>query len=368
MTHDVADDGVQDRPSALRKRAVGAVLALAVIAAIYGFVLPSIASYDDVWDTLGEMSRVETTGLVALAGFNLWTYLPLLTSVLPGLRQRQAFVVNNSSTAVSNTMPGGGALGVAVTYTMYRSWGFSNQAIGLSVVASGIWNNFVKLGLPIVALALLAIAGEAEASLVAASFVGVLILAGAVLGFGLILRSEHLAQRLGERAALIVAPVLRLGRRAAPTGWGPRAVEFRESVIDLVTDRWLRITTATVVSHITLFFVLLIAVRNVGISNAQVSWAAVLAAFAFGRLVSAIPVTPGGLGVIELGYVAALSVGVGSAVETRIVTAVLLFRAVTFIPPIAIGGFTYLFWKRNNTWRRPVNDSVPAVTDLGVPA
>ncbi len=365
MTHDVTDEKAKDRQSPIRQRIAGAALALLVVAVIYGFVLPSIASYGDVWDTLGEMSRLETTSLVVLAGFNLWTYLPLLTSVLPGLRQRQAFIVNNSSTAVSNTMPGGGALGVAVTYTMYRSWGFSNQAIGLSVVASGIWNNFVKLGLPIVALALLAIAGEAEASLVAASLVGVLILAGAIIVFGLILRSEHLAQRLGERAARIVAPVLRFGHRAAPAGWGPKAAEFRASVIQLVAGRWLRITTATVVSHITLFFVLLVAVRNVGISDAQVGWAAVLAAFAFGRLISAIPVTPGGLGVIELGYVAALSVGVGSAVETRIVAAVLLFRAVTFIPPIVIGGFTYLFWKRNATWRCEVNGSAPVNTDLG---
>lgn len=353
------------RRSTNRNRAAAAALAIVVIAVVYGFVLPSIASYGDVWDTLADMSRLETTSLAVLAGFNLWTYLPLLTSVLPGLRQRQAFVVNNSSTAVSNTMPGGGALGVAVTYTMYRSWGFSNQAISLSVVASGIWNNFVKLGLPVVALALLAIAGEAEASLVAASLVGVLVLAGAVISFGLILRSEDLAQRLGERAARVMASILRLGRRNPPNGWGRKAVEFRASVIELVAGRWLRITRATIVSHITLFFVLLVALRNVGISNDQVGWATVLAAFAFGRLVSAIPVTPGGLGVIELGYIAALSVGVDSAVETRIVAAVLLFRAVTFIPPIIIGGFTYLFWKQNSTWRRPVKDPTPVNTDLG---
>ena len=107
------------------------------------------------------------------------------------------------------------------------------------------------------------------------------------------------------------------------------------------------------VSHITLFFVLLVALRHVGVDNATVGWATVLASFAFGRLVSAIPVTPGGLGVIELGYVAALSVGVGHAVETKIVAAVLLFRAITFAPPIVIGGFTYLYWRRNTSWRRP---------------
>ena len=47
---------------------------------------------------------------------------------------------------------------------MCRSWGFSNTAISLSVIVSDIWNTFTKLGLAIIALAILAIAGEASTS------------------------------------------------------------------------------------------------------------------------------------------------------------------------------------------------------------
>ena len=320
---------------------------------IFGFALPVFADYGDVWDTVASMTWLEVTTLIALAAFSLWTYLPLLTSVLPGSTHRQAFVVNNSSTAVSNTLPAGAAFGVGVTYSMYRSWGFSNTAISLSVIVSGIWNAFVKLGLPIIALAFLAIADEANSSLVVASLIGVLVLFGAVTLFGLILRSRRFARRMGRQAARIAAPGLRVARRPSPDGWGHRASEFRESIIGLVAERWLRITLATLVSHLTLFVILLVALRNVGVAESDVSWARVLAAFAFGRLITTIPVTPGGLGVIELGYVAALSFGVGEAIETRVVAAVLLFRALTFIPPILIGGFTALFWKRNTSWREP---------------
>jgi len=341
------------------------VLSVLVIAAIFGFALPLFADYRDVWNTITDMTWLEVATLAAIAMFNLWTYLPLLTSVLPGLKQRQAFVVNNSSTAISNTMPGGGALGVGVTYSMYRSWGFSNTAISLSVIVSGIWNTFTKLGLPIVALAILAIAGEASTSLIAASLVGVAILAGAVTLFALVLRSAPLAARIGQRIQRMASPVLIRFGRTAPTGWPERAVDFRSSVTELVAARGPRITAATVTSHITLFFVLLVALRHVGVSDADVGWATVLAAFAFGRLVTAIPITPGGLGVIELGYVAALSVGVNDLVETRIVAAVLLFRAITFIPPIVIGAFTYLFWRRNTTWRRP--QAMSASPDLDTP-
>ena len=43
----------------------------------------------------------------------------------------------------------------------------------VSLVVSGIWNNFVKLGMPIIALTLLAVTGKANGSKMIAAFVGV---------------------------------------------------------------------------------------------------------------------------------------------------------------------------------------------------
>lgn len=366
---DECDANATRRMTRSTRRVLDFGVSIGVMAVIFGFALPVFADYGDVWDTVASMTWLEVSTLIALAAFSLWTYLPLLTSVLPGSTQRQAFVVNNSSTAVSNTLPAGAAFGVGVTYSMYRSWGFSNTAISLSVIVSGIWNAFVKLGLPIIALAFLAIADEANSSLVVASLVGVAVLCGAVTLFGVILRSTRFASSMGRQAARIAAPGLRVARRPSPDRWGQRASEFRESIIELVAERWLRITLATLVSHLTLFVILLVALRNVGVAESDVSWARVLAAFTFGRLITTIPVTPGGLGVIELGYIAALSFGVGESVETRVVAAVLLFRALTFIPPILIGGFTSLFWKRNTSWReRQHADDSASLDELCVSA
>ena len=107
------------------------------------------------------------------------------------------------------------------------------------------------------------------------------------------------------------------------------------------------------------FLVLLVSLRQVGVSEQEVSWAQALAAFSFGRLLTAIPITPGGLGVIELGYVAALSVGVSEAVRAQIVAAVIVFRVLTFLPPILIGAVSYLFWQHNTSWRRPIGSREP---------
>ncbi|HEX2424600.1 MAG TPA: hypothetical protein VHM47_01820 [Actinomycetota bacterium] len=52
---------------------------------------------------------------------------------------------------------------------MYRSWRFSPSAIALSVATTGIWNIFMKLALPIVALGLLALNHQARGGIVTAS-------------------------------------------------------------------------------------------------------------------------------------------------------------------------------------------------------
>ena len=73
-----------------------------------------------------------------------------------------------------------------------------------------------------------------------------------------------------------------------------------------------------------MFFVLLLSLRHMGISEEEISAAKVLAVFSFRRLLSAVPMTPGGLGVIELGYVGGL-VGPGEQ-KAAAVAAVLIFR------------------------------------------
>jgi uncharacterized protein (TIRG00374 family) len=97
------------------------------------------------------------------------------------------------------------------------------------------------------------------------------------------------------------------------------------------------------VSHLSLFLVLLLALRHVGVSDAQVGWAEALGAFAVVRLLSGIPITPGGLGIVELGLSAALVVAGGPKVE--VVAAVLLYRALTYLAQIPFGAATYAAWK-----------------------
>lgn len=348
-------ESAPERSSPLR-RALQGLVSLTVVVAIFAFVLPQFASYSDVWEAIRDMTWLEVTTLLAVTAWNLITYWFVLMSVLPGLSFPQAAVVNQTSTAVANSVPGGGAIAVGVTFAMERSWGFTNSAITLAVLVSGVFNNFAKLGFPVVALALLALEGGANPALVVAAAAGVAMLIAVIAVFALILRSRQLAVTIGNGLGRVASRLLRLVRRPPVTAGGEAAARFRDQTIGLLGKRWTWTTLATLVSHASLFVVLLVALRHVGVSQEEVTWIEALAAFSFIRLVAALPITPGGLGVVELGLVAALQSGLDDVTKAQVVAAVLVFRFLTFVLPVPLGAGTYLFWRRNRSWRRPVPD------------
>ena len=333
------------------KRIIQALISLAIVAGIFLGVMPLIADYGDVFDTIRAMTGLEIGSLVAFGLWNLMTYWFVLTAALPGLRLREAAVVNQASTAVSNTLPGGGVIGVGVSVAMLTSWGFTIGSIGRSAVVTGIWNNFVKLGMPVLALALLALDGELTPARVMAAAIGIIVLISAVVLFGLLLRSDRLARAIGQGIGHAVNWARSLFRKEPIEGWGERSSGFRTDTIGLLRHRWLWLTVATLLSHISLYLVLLVALRHVGVSQEELSWIAVLAAFAFVRLISALPLTPGGVGVVELGYAAVLTIGLDDITSAQVVAAILVFRAVTYLLPIPLGLISYVIWRLNKTWK-----------------
>jgi putative heme transporter len=332
------------------RKILQAAFSAVVVIAIFAFAFPKLASYSEVWAAVEAMTWLEIGTLVLAALWNIVTYWFVMMSSLPGSNIWQSMKVNQTSTAVANTLPGGGALGIGVTYAMYTSYGFSNSEIALSILVSGIWNNFVKLGMPIVALGFLVLEGHTGGGSLAASLIGLAVLAGAIVAFAMVLSSDRLAAKVGSALAKPVNFARKLFRKPSAEDLAESAVRFRRQTVHLLERRWVWLTLATLVSHVSLFLVLLLSLRAVGVSNTEVSWAEALAAFAFIRLLTALPITPGGLGVVELGLTAALISAGGQ--DAQVAAAVLVYRALTYLPPIPIGAFMYIKFTRGAEARK----------------
>ncbi|HEY4727211.1 MAG TPA: lysylphosphatidylglycerol synthase transmembrane domain-containing protein [Actinomycetes bacterium] len=337
-----ATEGTARRSSPARM-AARIVIALVLIVVIFWYLLKDI-SLADVWAAITAMTWTELAGLAVVAGWNLVTYALVWMTVTPGLGFGRAMVMTQATTAITNTVPAGSAIGIGMTYAMLHSWGFSRSRTTIAVLVSGVWNAFAKLAIPVLALALLALQGDATAARVTAAAFGIGGLIAAIVVFALMLRSEHMAKRVGVIAGRIASRLLALIRRPPVQGWEIATVKFRNRTVDLLEHGWFPITAATVVSHLSLYLVLLVCLRDVGVSDAEVGWAEVLAVFAFARLATAIPITPGGAGVVEAVLITGLSAAGGDKAE--VVAAVLVYRALTWGLPVLVGVVCLLWWRR----------------------
>jgi putative heme transporter len=317
---------------------------VAVVVATFAFVLPRIADYRDVWGVVKTLSWPEVALLLGATLLNLVTFAPPWMAALPGLRFRQAFVVTQASTASTYLAPAGVAVGMALSFAMLRAWGFASSAVALAVAVTGVWNQLAMLAFPTVALALLALSGDALTALDTIAAVGFAILVVIVAGFAAGLSSPRLARRVGDFAARIVSWGLRLLRKE-PVDWdGAAFVRFRSQTNRLLKGRWHVLTLATLAGQLAVFLVLLVSLRVLGVSEGDVSAVEAFAAWSLVRLLGSIPITPGGLGVVELGLTTAL-VGFGGN-QVDVVAAVLVYRALTVAPTLVIGLLAGVTWKR----------------------
>jgi putative heme transporter len=234
---------------------------------------------------------------------------------------------------------------MGVSWAMLSGWGLSAADYLLYTLVTGIWNVFILLGLPFLAVLVMATASRPDATLISGAGVGLALLAAMAGAIGLLLRSEAFALRVGGALRCVLAIATRLARRAPPAsaaGWLPG---FRDRAGALLAARGGRIAATTAASHLTLWLVLLVCLRAVGLSQAQLSWQASLAAFAFIRLLTALPITPGGLGITELGLIGILADGAGHKASAQVTAAVLVYRAVTYLPCIPLGALACLTWR-----------------------
>jgi putative heme transporter len=339
-------------PKSNRKKRVMMAVGLIVMIAVFGWVIPHFANYGDVWREVKTVSPTWLIVLVLADLVNLATYAPNWMVALPGLRYRQSAELTMAGTAVANVAGAiGGPVSMTMQYAMMREWGFERRHASRAMVLTGIWNQFVNFGMPIVAVVLLSIRGGRNAALMVAAQIGFpLLVFGLALFFG-VLRSESGARRIGRFVDRIRRAIARLRRREFTGDSGSTFVGFRRDSIDLLRRRWAALTLATTTGVLTVFVVFVCTLRALGIPAAQITFTEAFAAWAATRLLSAIPITPGGIGIIDVGLIGAL-IAFG-ADDAKAASAVLLYRVLTWLPPVVLGAIAALTWRRGHRGRTP---------------
>ena len=327
------------------KRGLAIGLAVVVIVGTYVFVLPQFANYGEVWDQVQKLSWEWLAVLLAAVVLNLATFGPPWMTALPGLGYWSAETVTQASTASTYIAPGGPAVGIGISAAMLLGWGFHADEVALAVTLTGIWNQLAILGLPAVAFALLTLTGGDAAALQTIATIGLAVFVVVAGSFGLALASRKMARRVGDLAARVLNRVLGLIRRG-PVGWsGESLARFRGRAIGLLGRRWHLLTLTTLAGQLTVFLVLLVCLRSLGVGADEVSLTEAFAAWSLARVLGSIPITPGGLGLVELGLTSVLA-GFGGN-HAGVVASVLVYRFLTIVPTLVFGAVAAATWRRH---------------------
>jgi putative heme transporter len=317
------------------RRVVEVAVGVAVVALVFAYFLPKIADYGQVWGVVSTLSWPWIVALLAASTLFILSDAPPWLAVLPGLGFFNALRMDLAGSALSQVVPGGAAVNVATQYGMLRKWGFAGRPVVLAVSLTTLWSQFATFVFPVLAIALLSLDGGHDVTLRTVALAGLAIvamLAGALLA---VLSSPRMAKRLGDKAARI-ATHLNAFVHKGPVRWnGDDLVRFRSNAIDLLRHRWAALTAATLANQLTVFLVLVVSLRALGITRSEVDVVEAFAAWSLVRAIGSIPITPGGLGVQEVALSGAL-VGFG-AHNAAAVGATLLYRSLTFLPSVVLG-------------------------------
>ena len=326
------------------KRGLAVGVGLAVVLGTFAFVLPRFANYGDVWAAVKELSWGWIAVLLATVALNIATFAPPWMAALPGLRFLPALAVTQASTASTYLAPGGTAVGVGLSAAILLAWGFGAAAVTLAVTLTGIWNQLAILGFPAVAFTVLTLSGESGATLQTVAVLGLLafvVIAGA---FAAAIASPSMAMKVGNLAARVANRLLKLIRRGPVTWDGSNFVRFRAQAVGLLHRRWWILTLATLAGQLSVFLVLLASLRALGVTPSEVTTIEAFAGWSVARVLGSLPITPGGLGLVEVGLTSVL-VGFGGN-RAEVVASVLLFRFLTIVPTLVLGAVAGATWRR----------------------
>jgi uncharacterized membrane protein YbhN (UPF0104 family) len=352
-----------DRPRTVGRRIVSGLFSYGVVVFAIWYLLTSLQSGE--WTSaVALITAPMVLASVVLGLVNLATNWPPIVVALPGLRVREAAVVNTAGAALSNTVPEGGAVATGLNYAMLRSWGFGVGDTTSEVLVTGTWSQLMKFSLLALGLVLVVLQGWAPDGVEWVALGLLVLVAIAIVLLARILRSATFAAKLGAWCDGVATRLRRRISRTPDPGLAEGLPLFRTQMVGLLRLCWGRLTATMLASQLMVVLVLGLCVRMQGLDQSTISWAVILVAWGLVTFASLLIPTPGGLGVAEVVLVGVLGHGLRESDQAAVLAAVLLYRLATFLVPIPIGLVTYLYWRRSDAWRRPVNSRGPSA---GVP-
>jgi len=244
-----------------------------------------------------------------------------------------------ASNAFSRLVPGGLVSGGPASYGMLVAAGAPRARTITGLTATSLLSSAVLFALPVLALPAMLGGAQVDRSLMNGLRIGAVLFVAIMAGGATALFTDRplaLAGRVVQRLRN------RIRQRRPLHDMSGQLLEQRDLIRNVLGDKWWQALPLAAANWLFDFSALLAALASVG---AHPRPSLVLPAYVVAALLGMVPVTPGGLGFVEVGLATMLSLaGVGAAEATL---ATLAYRLVSFWLPIPIGGLALLLARRH---------------------
>jgi putative heme transporter len=318
---------------------------LGITAVSLYLVAPSLIETLGSWDDLATIAPGWLAAMAALQGaalVSLWALQRL------AMRVRDWYAVVTSQMAggaLAKIAPAGGAVGAALQYRLLVQSGIERTKVVGGLTAANLLAFGVVLALPLLAVPSL-FRGGVNRSLIEGAVIGVAVFAALTGVCATMLAFDRPLAWVGRTVQRIRN---RLRPRAEPlTRFPERLLRERDRILTTLGPRWKRALLATVARWAFDYATLLAALAAVG-SHPRPGL--VLLAFCTAQVLAQIPVTPGGLGFVEAGLTATLTLAGVSAGDA--VLATFAYRFFSYWLPMPLGFAALLLHRRRYSSTAP---------------
>lgn len=338
------------------KEVLQSVVGFSLAISLLVFGMPRIVgtTWSQIGDQLAMVGFDKGLIMLALMLIGLYSYTFTLIGSLPGLTHLRALMVNAAGSMVSNILPAGGAVGVALSYVMYRSWGFTRRNISTSLVVTGIWNILARVALPVLGT-MVVIWGPVEAPrlVIIASLIGGAVGTGLMLLFGLAIFSDRVSHLIGRALTRLLRPFSKKVRAGADVDLFIQDQRTRMSTV--VRKNSVRMTLGLAGMFGFFFILYWVAARSVGL---ELPVYMLFAAYAFRQFLTVVAITPGGLGITEVGTAGVLVAFGGDPGAAS--AAALLYAFFTHLLEVPLGLTAWLAWSFGPQQKTPAKGQLEA--------
>ena len=312
------------------------------MALLFWFISQNAGEYSKAFAELGSIDTVWKIGIAVASVINIAIYPLTAIAAIHSLSYLHASLSRQTGFTLSNIVPGGGAVAVATQYAVLARYGVPQARAAAAVSADAIYTYLFTLGAPSIAVLLLVIEGRSTAAFLTTAIIGLTIVIISLVVIIAVLRSEAAARKIGGWAQRPINWFFKVIHRNSPDVTAA-LVQFHEQASDLIRHRWKSLAVTNISAQLAPMLVLGVALFGLGVTESQLTVIELFAAYSVALVLTAFPITPGGLGTVDAALIALLiAFGVDSSTA---VAADLLWRLGWFLPQLLVGAlFLVKYW------------------------